>query len=45
MGQQVAWWLERWTNNRKVASSNPRADKVKICCSAPEQPTVIENKN
>ena len=26
-----------WTSNRKVASSNPRADKVQICRSAPEQ--------
>uniref|UniRef100_A0A8C7D2Q6 ArfGAP with SH3 domain, ankyrin repeat and PH domain 3 n=1 Tax=Oncorhynchus kisutch TaxID=8019 RepID=A0A8C7D2Q6_ONCKI len=30
-------WLERWTSNRKVARSNPRADKVQICRSAPEQ--------
>jgi hypothetical protein len=29
--------LERWTSNRKVVSSNPRADKVQICRSAPEQ--------
>jgi hypothetical protein len=28
-GQQVAQWLECWTSNRKVARSNPRADKVK----------------
>ena len=29
--------LVSWTSNRKVASSNPRADKVQICRSAPEQ--------
>ena len=48
MRWQVAQWLERWTCNRKVASSNPRTDKVKICRSAPEQESsqaVIENKN
>ena len=27
----AAGWLERWTSNRKVASSNLRADKVQIC--------------
>ena len=27
--RQVAAWLERWTSNRKVARSNPRAVKVK----------------
>ena len=37
IGWQVAKWLERWTCNHKVARSNPRADKVKICCSAREQ--------
>uniref|UniRef100_A0A8C8CBE8 Dedicator of cytokinesis 3 n=1 Tax=Oncorhynchus tshawytscha TaxID=74940 RepID=A0A8C8CBE8_ONCTS len=26
-----------WASNRKVAGSNPRADNVKICRSAPEQ--------
>ena len=31
-----SYWLECWTSNRKVARSNPRADKVKICRSAPE---------
>jgi hypothetical protein len=30
-------WFERWDSNRKVAGSNPRADKVKTCHSAPEQ--------
>jgi hypothetical protein len=30
-------WLEHWTSNRKVARLNPRADKVKICRSVPEQ--------
>ena len=50
-GGRVASWLECWTSNRKVASSNPRADKVQICRSAPEQAvnlthcSVIENKN
>ena len=40
---QVAWWLELCASNRKVAGSNPRADKVNIYRSAPEQgslPTV-----
>ena len=36
-GWQVASWLERWGSNWKVAGSNPRADKVKICGSAPVQ--------
>jgi hypothetical protein len=36
-GGRAAEWLERWTRNRKVASSKPRADKVQICRSAPEQ--------
>ena len=37
MGRQVAKWLERWASNQKVAGSTPGVDKVKICCSAPEQ--------
>ena len=37
MMKEVAEWLERWTSNRKVASLNPRADKVQICRSALEQ--------
>lgn len=32
-----ALWLEHWTSKRKVARSNPLADKVKICRPAPEQ--------
>jgi hypothetical protein len=35
--RQVALWLELWASNQKVAGSNPQADKVKICHSAPEQ--------
>uniref|UniRef100_A0A8C7PC89 Uncharacterized protein n=1 Tax=Oncorhynchus mykiss TaxID=8022 RepID=A0A8C7PC89_ONCMY len=27
-GGRVALWLECWTSNQKVASSNPQADKV-----------------
>uniref|UniRef100_A0A673YJF8 Dedicator of cytokinesis 3 n=1 Tax=Salmo trutta TaxID=8032 RepID=A0A673YJF8_SALTR len=30
-------WLECWASNWKVAGSYPRADKVKMCRSAPEQ--------
>ena len=36
-GHCVVRDLQCWTSNRKVATLNPRADKVKICCSAPEQ--------
>ena len=36
-GRIAAKWLESWTSNRKVARSNPRANKEKICRSAPEQ--------
>ncbi|CDQ85702.1 unnamed protein product [Oncorhynchus mykiss] len=37
LGRQVAKWLERWASNQKVAGTNPRADKVPICHSAPEK--------
>uniref|UniRef100_A0A8C7PWK5 Transmembrane protein 184a n=1 Tax=Oncorhynchus mykiss TaxID=8022 RepID=A0A8C7PWK5_ONCMY len=38
--------LERWTSNRKVASSNPRADKVQICRSSDiSNMTIIQTGN
>ena len=52
VGLQVAYWLEHWTSNRKVAWSNLRADKVKnmSICTWTRQLThcyksVIVNKN
>ena len=37
MGRQVALWLESWMSNQKVARSNPRAYKVKVCRFTPGQ--------
>ena len=42
-GNNKPSWLEHWASNQNVVGSNPWADKVKICRSAPEQgssPTV-----
>jgi hypothetical protein len=35
--RQVAYWLKCWASNRKVAESNPLANKGKICRFTPEQ--------
>ena len=36
-GTAGCYWLELWACEQKVAGSNPRDDKVKICPSASEQ--------
>lgn len=36
LGQQIVWQLENWAGNRKVASLNPRANRMKKVWCAPQ---------